>query len=168
MFRIESVLPIQPAPSGLKSSKIPIITFWGATQHLHYTSEAQRKELDALSHAEFEPSNETTAVLIPISKSAQWWELAQDSRQAHFHRRGKYEGHTAIGQKYVDRVFRRLYHSRHVGLSSTPYDFLTYFEFHSAHRDDFTKLLSELRNTVQNPEWAYVEQEYEIWMTKIA
>ena len=74
-------------------------------------------------------------------------------------------GHTAIGIRYVDRVFRKLYHSRYTD-PPTPYDFLTYFEFNRSDQASFHMLLNELRDTGRNPEWSYVELEYEIWMTK--
>ncbi len=165
MVRIESDTSIQLAEES-NPAEVPIIAFHGVTQHLHYTTEVQRAELDARSHAEFEPSDETTAVLIPIGKSPQWWQLAQDSRQSYFGKAETYEGHTAIGLRYVDRVFRKLYHSRYAG-RPLAYDFLTYFEFQSMHKDDFRILLNELRDTERNPEWAYTQLEYEIWMTKI-
>jgi len=164
MLRIESNAPIQVAV-GSKAAKGPIVTYSGVTQHLHYTTEVQREELDFRSPGEFEPSNETTAVLIPIGKSARWWRLAQDARQTYFRKAEAHEGHTAIGLRYVDRVHRKLYHSRYLG-QSIPYDFLTYFEFQSIHEDDFKSLLVELRDTERNPEWNYVRLEYEIWMTK--
>ena len=165
MLRIESSAPIQVA-EGPKSAKGQMVTYAGVTQHLHYTNENQREELDTHSRGEFEPSNDTTAVLIPIGKSAQWWRLAQDVKQTYFKKTETYEGHTAIGLKYVDRVYRKLYHSKYTG-PSLPYDFLTYFEFQSIHEDDFKLLLAELRDTERNPEWAFVGLEYEIWMTKL-
>ncbi len=165
MLRIESNAPIQVA-EGPKSAKGPMVTYTGVTQHLHYTTEIQREELDEHSHGEFEPSSDTTAVLIPIGKSAQWWHFAQDVRQTYFKKTETHEGHTAIGLMHVDRVYRKLYHSRYTG-PSLPYDFLTYFEFQSIHEDDFKLLLTELRDTERNPEWAYVGLEYEIWMMKV-
>ncbi len=140
--------------------------FRGVTQHLQYTTDAQRQELDRHSPSELPPSENTIAVLIPIGKSREWWELAQDQRQAFF-QKAVNEGHTAIGLRYADRVFRRLYHSRYIG-SSANYDFLTYFEFYDQYADDFRKLLMELRDTTRNPEWKYVNLEFEIWMNKVA
>lgn len=166
VVRIESDAPIQLPEEFQSTSKGRIITFRGVTENLHYTSETRRQEMNAREHAEFDPSNETTAVLNPIGKSLKWWQLSQDLREAHFKTSDKYKGHTAIGLSYVDRVFRRLYHSRYIG-TPAPYDFLTYFEFNDRHRDDFKKLLNELRDKSQNPEWAYIELEYEIWMKKI-
>lgn len=166
VVRIESETPIQLLEEFQSTSKGRIITFRGVTENLHYTSETQRQELNARSGEELEPSHETTAVLIPIGKSLKWWQLAQDQREAYFQTSDRYKGHTEIGLSYVDRVFRKLYHSRYIG-TPAPYDFLTYFEFNDHHRDDFKKLLNELRDTARNPEWSYIELEYEIWMKKI-
>lgn len=165
MVRIESDAPIQLAEES-NPTEAPIIAFRGVTQHLHYTTKVEQTELEARSHAEFEPSSETSAVLIPIGKSPQWWQLAQDSRERYFGTTETREGHTAIGLRHVDRVFRKLYHSRYMD-PPLPYDFLTYFEFQSMNKEDFRILLNELRDTERNPEWAYVQLEYEIWMTKI-
>ncbi len=166
VVRIESDAPIEFPEEFQPAFKGRIIAFRGVTENLHYTSDAQRLELDSRSHAEFKPSNVTTAVLIPIGKSQKWWQLAQDQRQEHFQTRADQPGHTAIGIRYVDRIFRKLYHSRYMS-SEASYDFLTYFEFYNVHRDDFCALLGELRDTTRNPEWAYINLEYEIWMTKI-
>ncbi len=163
VVRVETSLPIsieQP------SSPSQVIQFYGVTQNLHYTSNAQRQELDRHSRPELEPSDHTTAVLIPIRKSEDWWELAQDERQVSFEKTEKHPGHTAIGLKYVDRVFRKLYHSHYLDVA-LGYDFLTYFEFEDIHEKDFTTLLADLRDTKANPEWAYVNHDFEIWMTKI-
>lgn len=166
VVRIESEVPLQLSEESSSAGRGAFNIFRGVTEHFHYTSVTQRQELDARSHAEFEPSNETRSVLIPIGKSLRWWQLAQDQRQAHFQTSNNCEGHTAIGLRYADRVFRKLYHSRYVS-PRAPYDFLTYFEFQRFHKDDFRMLLEELRNTTRNPEWAYVELEFEIWMTKV-
>jgi hypothetical protein len=156
--RIESESPVDPVADGL-------FTLRGVTQHLHYTTAEQQADLGARSRAELEPSADTTAVLIPIRKSAAWWQLAQDRRHAHFQHTPQSAGHTTIGSPYVERVFRRLYHSRYLD-PGLPYDFLTYFEFHASDAPLFERLLAELRDPERNPEWSYVEAEYEIWMTK--
>jgi hypothetical protein len=161
MVRVESLREIV---SHLGSTQGTV--FRGVTQHLHYTTDAERQELDRHSRSELPPSENTIAVLIPIRKSGEWWELSQDQRQAYF-QKAVNEGHTAIGLRYVDRVFRKLYHSRYLGPTAN-YDFLTYFEFYYEHSDDFRKLLMELRNATRNPEWNYVNLEFEIWMNKVA
>jgi chlorite dismutase len=129
----------------------------GVVQHLHYTNLDERTDLVTRSRAELPPSPDTTAVLIPIRKSAEWWALAHDQRAAYFHKQ-----HTPIGAPYVETIFRKLYHARYNG---SPYDFLTYFEFPAPATDTFRQLLKELRDS---PEWAYVEDEFEVWMTKLS
>lgn len=149
MARVESPQPIPPL-------------FWdrrleGVTGHLGYTDAASKAELAAISVGERQP----LGVLIPIRKSAAWWSMAQDERQAHF---TPAKGHTAIGMKFADRIYRKLYHAR--DLPGSPWDFLTWFEFESAHADDFRALLAALRDPAQNPEWEFVERESEIWLTR--
>jgi Chlorite dismutase len=185
-YRVEEVVPIRGQAPNLKhgwsvarietsvppslSKGLPkgssVIQFYGVTQHLHYTSDAQRRELDERSIPELEPSDHTTAVLIPIRKSEEWWKLSQDQRQAYFQKTDTHEGHTAIGLMYVQQIFRKLYHSRYLGVVLS-YDFLTYFEFEDGYKKNFRALLNELRDTENNPEWAFVDREFEIWMTKI-
>jgi hypothetical protein len=138
----------------------------GSTQHLQYANGAQRDHLAAVSAPEFPASEDTVAVLIPIRKSAAWWNLAHDQRLAYFNASAHGEGHTAIGERYARRIYRQLLHSRY--LFKLPYDFVTYFEFRTEHTNDFKALLANLRDETLNPEWAYVEMEQEIWLRKSA
>jgi hypothetical protein len=166
------VLPIRGAPAaGLEPGQawsrveqpgtpaLRAAPFIGSTQHLVYTDAATRGELSQSSRASTGP----IAVLIPICKSAAWWALAQDERQAYFSR-GRHPGHTSLGRPFAARIYRRLYHARYLPGSS--WDFLTYFEFPETERQAFQQLLAILRDPEQNPEWAFVERELEIWMRK--
>ena len=65
----------------------------------------------------------TRAALIPIRKTAAWWDLAQDERRAIFEEQSR---HIGIGMEYLPAVARRLHHSRELG---EPFDFLTWFEY---------------------------------------
>jgi hypothetical protein len=138
----------------------------GVPQHLKYASGEERTKLNKQSRAELPPGKDTVAVIIPIRKSAAWWALPHDERNTHFHNKGDKPGHIAIGAKYVERIYRKLYHTRYV-VETTDHDFITYFEFERKHTDDFQGLLSQLRDPKQNPEWNFVDREYEIWMTKL-
>lgn len=138
---------------------LPDAPFIGSTQHLVYTDAATRGELSQISRGSTGP----LAVLIPICKSAAWWALAQEERQAYF-TRGRLPGHTALGRPFAARIYRRLYHARYLPGSS--WDFLTYFEFPESERTAFLELLGILRDPDQNPEWGFVERELEIWMRK--
>jgi hypothetical protein len=92
------------------------------------------------------------AVLIPMSKSAPWWALAQDERLAIYGR----ARHMRIGMTVLPAVFRKLYHSRDLGET---FDFLTWFEFAPADEPAFDDMLGQLR---ASEEWDYVNAESEI------
>jgi hypothetical protein len=93
------------------------------------------------------------AALIPITKSAAWWELAQDERRAIFEQRS---AHIALGLNYLPAIARRLYHGRDLG---EPFDFLTWFEFSEADAGAFDDLVGRLR---ESEEWRYVIREVEV------
>lgn len=142
------------------------VVYRGATGPLQYTSPAQVAAL-ARSRPEFrEGDGSVRAVLIPIRKSAAWWALPTEVRVAHFARRQGRAGHAQIGESYIDRVFRRLYHAAGQG-GGKEYDFLTYFEFRATDEEVFGDLLEKLRDPELNPEWRFVDREWEIWMTKL-
>jgi len=147
-------------------AKIPTLLLQGVPQHLQYTSKEQRDDLVKRSRAELPPSKDTVAVIIPIRKTAAWWALPHDERQAHFQKKGDKIGHTAIGAKYAGEIYRKLYHTRYA-VETTDHDFVTYFEFERSRTEDFQSLLKQLRDPEHNPEWNFVDREYEIWTTKI-
>lgn len=160
LLRIESSRRLTAA------DPMPPLLFSGVTQHLQYTDAPQRRDLQTDAAKELPPSPQTITVIIPIRKSAAWWDLAQDERNAFFRKSAACEGHTSIGLKYAQRIFRRLYHCRY--LESAPaFDFITYFEFPEELTDDFIHLVRMLRDVNQNPEWAYVDAEAEIWARKV-
>jgi hypothetical protein len=146
----------------------PMRVLSGVTQHLHYTSAAQRERLASISAKEFPASEHVHAVLIPIRKSDVWWNMGFHDR-AEFLNGTRYKrGHTAIGEEYAALIYRQLLHSRYLDSSRKPYDFLTYFEFTDENTDWFKALLQKLRDIELNPEWEYVDMEQEIWMRKEA
>ncbi len=173
-YSVERVIPVRgPELSSVEAGQplwriemagrlpVPDAPFLGTTTHLGYTDSGTRSQLTDISAAESGP----VAVLIPIRKSAEWWALAQDQRQSYLDP-GASSGHIAIGRLYAARIYRRLYHARY--LPNSEWDFLTYFEFPAREHNAFSDLLSALRDTKDNPEWAFVDRELEIWMTRLA
>jgi len=132
----------------------------GVTQHLEYTRAAER---EALATTEV-PGPSATCVLIPITKSAAWWQLAQDERDAIFRGSGR-PGHVTVGLPFAHTIWRRAYHCR--PLPGTSWDFLTYFEFLPKRREEFLELLAGLRDRERNPEWGFVERESEVWLSRV-
>ncbi|QKD83007.1 chlorite dismutase [Thermoleptolyngbya sichuanensis A183] len=116
---------------------------------------AKRDELDTLRavQPDLNRAEAVSAVLIPIKKSAQWWDMAQDERRAIFEEQSH---HTAVGLEYLPGVARRLLHCRDLG---EPFDFLTWFEFAPEHTAAFDQLLVRMR---ASKEWDYVEREVEV------
>lgn len=125
---------------------------WGATSSIRYT---ERRERDALAarQAPLGRVQATRAALIPIRKSAAWWELAQDERRAILEEQAH---HIEIGLRYLPAIARRLHHSRDL---AEPFDFLTWFEFAPADANAFDELVGLLRDSA---EWDYVEREVDI------
>ena len=93
------------------------------------------------------------AALIPIKKTAAWWDLAQDERRAIFEEQSH---HTDVGLRYLPAIARQLYHCRDL---AQPFDFLTWFEYAPEFADAFEELVTKLRST---PEWKYVDREIDI------
>jgi chlorite dismutase len=124
----------------------------GFTSNVRY---ATREEVAALRSRQegLDRREATCAALIPIKKSQQWWDLAQDERRRIFEETSH---HTAIGMEYLPAIARRLHHCRDIG---GEFDFLTWFEFAPRHRDAFDELVARLRST---EEWSFVEREVDI------
>ena len=127
-------------------------TLHGLISNLRYATRGEvtalRARQEGLGRAEAR-----RAALIPIRKSAAWWDLAQDERRAIFESQSR---HTEIGLDYLPAVARQLYHSRDLG---EPFDFLTWFEYAVEDAAPFEALVARLRAT---PEWSFVEREVDV------
>jgi hypothetical protein len=83
--------------------------------------------------------------------------LPQDERRAIFEEQSH---HIQTGLHYLPAVARRLHHSHDLG---EPFDFLTWFEYAPQDAEAFEELTRTLRAT---EEWAYVEREFDIRLTR--
>ena len=140
--------------------QVPADTTWllqGLTSNVRY---AIRTEVDILQalQPELNRPEAICAALIPIKKSARWWELPQDERRLIFEETSH---HTAMGVEYLPAIVRRLHHCRDIG---EPFDFLTWFEYAEEHSPAFEELVSRLRAT---KEWDFVEREIDIRLKRI-
>jgi hypothetical protein len=124
--------------------------------HLRYTAEAERARLASVQQGLGRPAA-TRGALIPMSKNAAWWALAQDARRALLEEQS---AHIAIGLEYLPAVARRLIHCRDLGGA---FDFLTWFEFAPEHEAAFDALLRRLRASA---EWGYVSREVELRLAR--
>jgi chlorite dismutase len=135
-------------PSPLKSQ-------WalsGVISNVRYVERPEQQEL-TLKQAPLGRSEATLAALIPIRKTAAWWNLTQEERRSIFEKKSH---HIAEGVRYLPSVARQLYHSRDIG---EPFDFLTWFEYAPEHSEAFEELVRTLRKT---EEWQFVDREIDI------
>src|SRR5262245_36267195 len=137
-------LPILPSSSAWR--------FVGVAGHLRYVEKAE-KALLAEKQAPLGRKEATCAALIPIRKSAAWWELTQDERREIFEAKSQ---HIASSLKYLPQIARQLFHSRDLG---EPFDFLAWFEYAPEHATEFEELVAMLRAT---EEWNFVEREVDV------
>lgn len=124
----------------------------GVTSNLRYTTGAERSALVS-RQAGLGRAEARCAALIPISKNAQWWQLAQDERRRIFEETSH---HIEIGSRYLPAVARQLHHCRDLG---EPFDFLTWFEYDANDEAAFDELVGRLRET---EEWRYIDREVDI------
>ena len=128
----------------------------GTTSHMRYTHKNEASALVAVQEG-LGRAGATCAALIPIRKSEAWWSLAQDDRRAIMEEQSR---HIALGMEFLPAVARRLHHCRDLG---GPFDFLTWFEYAPADADQFEALVQALR---RSPEWAYVDREVDIRLSR--
>lgn len=142
--------------SSSRTSSQPVWTLHGFLSNPRYATRRELDQLKAIQPPLHRPEA-MHAALIPIRKTAAWWELAQDERREIFEETSR---HTAIGMGYLPAVARRLHHSRDL---EEPFDFLTWFEFAHSDAPAFDALVHALRAT---PEWKYVEREVDIRLVR--
>jgi chlorite dismutase len=91
----------------------------GITKPLNYITKEKSATLNAgLSSASYSGDAPRYSIVVPIKKSAAWWNLSDEQRLKEM------ESHTHPTLQYLGNVKRKLYHS--TGLDDT--DFITYFE----------------------------------------
>jgi chlorite dismutase len=130
----------------------------GVASYVRYVERSEKTALVSVQ-AGLGREKATQAALIPIRKSAAWWDMTQDERRAIFEHKSR---HIADSMKYLPAIARQLYHSRDLG---EPFDFLTWFEFAPDDANAFDDLVHHLRGT---QEWHYVEREVDIRLMRVS
>ena len=101
------------------------------------------------------------AIIVPMSKTAEWWEKSALERHSYFYPHGgangsQVKGHAMSAEAGISKVFRRLYHNPDGYQRPNEFDFITYFECTDENLPVFDAMCRALRNADQNPEWRYV------------
>ena len=128
----------------------------GVISNIRYVERQEQQEL-TLKQAPLGRAEATMAALIPIRKTAAWWNLTQEERRDIFEEKSH---HISEGIRYLPSVARQLYHSRDIG---EPFDFLTWFEYAPQYSEAFEELVRTLRKT---EEWRYVDREIDIRLVR--
>jgi hypothetical protein len=102
-------------------------------------------------------------IIIPISKSKEWWDKAALDRQTYFYphadRSGTHvKGHARAAEAGISTISRKLYYNPDGQAREGEWDFVTYFECADEHLATFDRICEALRDVRQNPEWRYVTE----------
>lgn len=104
------------------------------------------------------------AFLVPMSKTAGWWEKDWMERHTYFLPRydegGRMvnEGHALASAAGIACLMRRTYKHETEPAPAGSYDFVTYFECADADVPTFHEVCAALRDVKKNPEWAFVRE----------
>jgi len=144
-------------------------TLAGVQRPRSYTSYAMTQFAYAPALAPQPGTTCPIGVVTPQNKTAAWWAMDWMQRESFFlprydtQARLVAKGHAlaaAVGIPYIVR--RNVHAPEHYGRAGN-YDFVPYFEFAEEHAPIFRAIMAALRDTNQNPEWAYVREGPEWW-----
>ncbi|CCQ90244.1 exported hypothetical protein [Nitrospina gracilis 3/211] len=149
--------------------RLDLKIIYGVTSELRYTDAETLERLQQNAPQRGSGFEQPNAVVFPLSKTKEWWGMTQEKRESFFFQHpdlyGKeHLGHNAIGFRYIQKIFRKLYQSRFINDES---DFVTYFEYADRDRGAFDALLEGLRDTALNPEWKFVEEGPIVYGTRV-
>ena len=104
------------------------------------------------------------AFLVPLRKTAAWWEKGWMERHTYFLPRyddtGRMvnEGHALAAEAGIACLMRRTYKNPTEPARDGAYDFITYFECADADVPRFHEVCAALRDVKRNSEWAFVRE----------
>ena len=112
-------------------------------------------------------------VVTPQNKTAAWWAMDWMHRESFFlprydaQERLVAKGHAWAAAAGIPYIVRRNVHAPEQYGREGNYDFVPYFEFAEEHAPIFRAVMAALRDTAQNPEWAYVREGPEWWGRRV-
>lgn len=134
----------------------------GAIQHPRYTSAELYVYAYKAASQRMSGRIARNAIIIPIRKTAEWWEKNALERHEYFYPHGdlasgtRVKGHARAAEAGISTIYRRLYHNPDGYHREGEWDFVTYFECADEHLPVFDQICRALRDEHQNPEWRYV------------
>jgi hypothetical protein len=103
------------------------------------------------------------AIIIPMSKSREWWDKQALDRQTYFYPHAdqsgeRVKGHARAAEDGIATVCRKQYYNPDGHGRDKEWDFVAYFECADEHLETFEQICRSLRDVRQNPEWRYVTE----------
>lgn len=104
------------------------------------------------------------AFIVPLSKTAAWWEKGWMERHTYFLPRyddaGRMvnQGHALASEAGIACLMRRTYKHETEPAPAGAYDFVSYFECADADVPTFHEVCAALRDVDRNPEWKFVRE----------
>ncbi len=162
----------------LDSAGGSVETLYGVQKPRSYTSHAMTQYAYARAQQPGPGTVHPFGVVTPMNKNAEWWGMDWMHRESFFLPRydGKEsmvaKGHALAADAGIACITRRLVHAPEGYGPSTSsregrYDFVGYFEFAEADASTFSAVMAALRDTEQNPEWAYISEGPEWWGRRV-
>ena len=159
--------PITEFRAGLASLLGPAVTtrvLAGAVRPLSYTGFAMFNYSYAQRILQQPASLTPNAFIVPVSKTADWWQKDWMERHTYFLPRyddtGKMQnqGHALAAAPGIPCLLRRTYQSLAQPAADGDFDFVSYFECADADVPVFYDVCDALRDVTRNPEWEFVRE----------
>jgi hypothetical protein len=139
-------------------------TLAGAVQPFSYTSASMFNF--AYGHRVLQAPGRVmpSVFLVPMRKTAQWWQKQWMERHTFFLPRyddaGRVlnEGHALAAEAGISRLLRRTYKHPAPPAPEGEYDFISYFECADDDAPVYRQVRDALRDAARNPEWRYVQE----------
>ena len=148
-------------------------TLSGVQRPRSYTSHAMTQYAYARAQQPGLGSAHSLGVVTPMNKNAEWWGMDWMHRESFFLPRYDakenmaVKGHALAADEGIACITRRLVHAPEGYGREGSYDFVGYFEFAEGDASTFSAVMAALRDTEQNPEWAYISEGPEWWGRRV-
>ena len=169
--------PLLRYEEGLQALLTPVggsvETLSGVQRPRSYTSHAMTQYAYARAQQPGPGSAHPLGVVTPMNKNAEWWGMDWMHRESFFLPRYdakesmSVKGHALAADAGIACITRRLVHAPEGYGMDGSYDFVGYFEFAEADASTFRAVMEALRDTEQNPEWAYISEGPEWWGRRV-
>jgi hypothetical protein len=150
--------------TGLLGSLVSLRTLGGVVRPMLYTGNEMFNYSYAHRMLQQRGTAARNAIIVPMSKTADWWKKAWMERNTYFLPRyddaGRRvsEGHALAAEPGIQVLLRRTYKHESMPAPDGAYDFVNYFECADADLPVFQEVCARLRDVRRNPEWKFVRE----------